>query len=323
MLKRKSVVKAICAAALICLAAAVTLVFMGFTRPAHPVLAETAPTAEETPEAPETSEGGELVTETPNDTLTTGEDGSDDGEEEEKFDKKSLILALIGMGASAVIVAVIVLENTNILKKNGKRGGFSKLTTQQLTESALMVAIATVCSLVKIDMPYGGGVTIVSMLPIILISHRYGWSWGITTAFVYSVIQLLFGLDNVHYATNVFMAFGVIFLDYIVAYTVIGLSGVFGRNRKAVAIGISVTFFLRFLCHYVTGVWIWGGWMPDTYLGLRMVTPWIYSGIYNGIYMLAEYVLTMIVAMLIYKPLQQYFEGPKPIEQQANVQKAK
>ena len=237
--------------------------------------------------------------------LTTGESAEDtDGaEDEDSVDKNSIVLSVIGAAISAVFVAIIFMS---IFKKD-KDGRRQRITTQQLTESALMIAIGTVCSMVKIDLPFGGGVTVASMLPLVLISHRYGWRWGVTTAFVYSLIQLALGLDNVGYATSTFMAFGVIFLDYIVAYTVIGLSGVFGKTRKAVATGIPVTFFLRFLCHYVTGVWIWKEWMPEKFMGMTMKSPWIYSGLYNGWYMLVELAVTLIIAMLIYKPLEKYF----------------
>ena len=182
-----------------------------------------------------------------------------------------------------------------------------KITARQLAESALMIAAATLLSVVKFDLPFGGGVTVVSMLPIILISHRYGWKWGVLTAFVYSVAQLLLGLDNVAYAENFLMGAGIVLLDYIVAYTVIGLSGMFGKSRGAVAAGIAVTFTLRFLCHLVTGAWIWGVWMPDEFMGLKMTNPWFYSFLYNGWYMLVELVITEAVAMLIYKPMQSFF----------------
>lgn len=192
------------------------------------------------------------------------------------------------------------------------------ITTLQLVESALMIAIATVCSIVKIDLPFGGGVTIVSMLPIIMISHRYGWKWGVLVSFVYSIGQLLLGLDNVAYGKTFVMGAGIVLLEYIVAYTLLGFSGIFGKSRKAVAIGIAVTFTLRFLCHYIAGVWIWGEWMPDEFMGMKMVSPWIYSALYNGWYMLVELVATEIVAMLIYQPLKPYFLGEtfkKPAEE--------
>ena len=188
-----------------------------------------------------------------------------------------------------------------------------KITTRKLVESALLIAIATVLSLIKIDLPFGGGVTVVSMLPLVLCSHRWGWKWGVVTAFVYSVLQLILGLDNVGYAASFAMALGIVFLDYIVAYTVIGLSGVFektlGRTRKAVFVGILVTFLLRFVCHLITGAWIWGVWMPEEFMNMTMTSPWLYSFLYNGWYMLAEIILTEIVAMLIYKPLGKYFRG--------------
>ena len=185
--------------------------------------------------------------------------------------------------------------------------------TRRLTESAIMIAIATVLSLLKIDLPFGGGVTIVSMLPIVIISHRWGWKWGLLTAFVYSLIQLLMGLDNVGYAESFIMAVGIILLDYVIAYSVIGLSGIFdgplGKTRKSLAVGIAVTFCLRFVCHLITGAWIWGVWMPETFMNMTMTNPWIYSFLYNGWYMLAELVITEIVAMLIYQPLGKYIRG--------------
>ncbi len=184
-----------------------------------------------------------------------------------------------------------------------------KITALQLVESALMIAVATVCSIVKIDLPFGGGITIVSMLPLILISHRYGWKWGVLTAFTYSLIQMILGLDNVGYATSFLMGAGIVLLDYVIAYTVIGLSGIFGKDRKAVALGILVTFALRFCCHLISGAWIWGVWMPEEFMGMKMTSPWIYSALYNGWYMLAELVVTELVAMLIYKPLEKYFRG--------------
>ena len=150
---------------------------------------------------------------------------------------------------------------------------------RRLTESAIFIAIATVLSFLKIDLPFGGGVTIVSMLPLIIISHRWGWKWGLFTAFVYGLLQMLFGLDNVGYATTFLTAAGVILLDYLIAYTVIGLSGIFdrpcGKTRASVSVGIAVTFFLRFLCHYITGVWIWGGWMPESFMNMTMTSPWL------------------------------------------------
>lgn len=179
---------------------------------------------------------------------------------------------------------------------------------RRLAETAVMIAIGTVLSLIKVDMPLGGGVTMVSMLPLIVISHRYGWRWGGFAAFVYSVIQMLLGLDNVRYATSAVMAAEIILLDYIVAYTVIGFSSltrVIAKDEgNAVALGIIVTFTLRFLCHFITGIWIWDALWPNGF-GWAATT---YSAIYNGSYMCVELVITMVVAMATFKPLGKYYE---------------
>ena len=185
--------------------------------------------------------------------------------------------------------------------------------TRQLTESAVFIALGTILSILKIDLPFGGGVTVACMLPLVLISHRWGWKWGLFTAFVFSVIQMFLGLDNVGYATSFIMAVGIIFLDYIIAYTVIGFSGCFdkpfGKTRTSMAVGIAVTFVLRFCCHLLTGVWIWGEWMPESFMNMTMTSPWLYSFLYNGWYMLAELVVTEVIAMLIYKPLESFIHG--------------
>ena len=188
-----------------------------------------------------------------------------------------------------------------------------KNSTRRLTDTAILIALGTVLSLIKIDLPFGGGVTICSMLPLVIISFRYGWKWGGLAGFVYSVIQLMLGLDNVQYASSAVMAAGIVLLDYILPYTVIGFASLFGgkptNTRKALVLGIVVSFVLRLVCHIVTGAWIWGEWMPEEFMNMAMTSPWIYSILYNGWYMLAEIVLTVIVAMAIYNPLKRFIHG--------------
>ena len=186
-----------------------------------------------------------------------------------------------------------------------------KLETRKLVESAILIALATVLSFFKIDLPMGGGMTICSMLPLVVLSFRWGWRWGAVSALMYSVLQLLLGLDNVGYAAagGVGMAIACGLLDYVIAYLVIGFAAIFDGpekdHRKAMVIGIVVTFFLRFLCHFVTGVWIWNVLWPNEF-GMAAIP---YSAAYNGWYMAAELVLTLVVAMLIYKPLKKFLLG--------------
>ena len=186
----------------------------------------------------------------------------------------------------------------------------SRQAVRWLVECALMIAIATVLNEYTkfIPMPFGGGVTICSMLPLVLLSFRFGWKKGLVSAGVFSVLQLLFGMDNVAYATSAVMAAGIILLDYIVPYTVIGLAGIFKGKRLEVSyvIGIVVTFALRLLCHFITGWWIWDALWPNEF---GMVAP-VYSLVYNGSYMLGEMVLSSVVAVLLCRTaLRKYMDG--------------
>lgn len=181
-----------------------------------------------------------------------------------------------------------------------------------LVESAVMIAIGTVLSNppFKIDFPLGGGLTLCSMLPLVLISWRYGIGRGLIAALAYSLIQLVFGLDNVQYATSAFMAAGIVLLDYIAPYTVLGLSGMLKGKTKdprlGLALGIVITFVLRFLCHFITGWWIWDALWPNEF---GWTAPF-YSFAYNGSYMGAEIVLTCVVAWILYStPLKRYLNG--------------
>lgn len=175
-----------------------------------------------------------------------------------------------------------------------------KQKISRLVFSALMLALANVLSILKIDMPMGGGLTIASMLPIVLVALKYGLGWSLGVSFLHGGIQLLLGLDNLSYATNGFVAVMIVLFDYIVAYGVLGFSGVFKKRMpivKAALLGETVTFSLRFLCHFVTGWFVWDALWPNEY---GMISP-IYSLCYNGIYMLPELIITMIITVAILK----------------------
>ena len=180
--------------------------------------------------------------------------------------------------------------------------------TSRLVFSAIMIAIGSVLSMLKIDFVMGGGLTICAMLPLVMVSFKYGTKWGVFTAFVYSILQCLLGLDNVQYATSVGMAIAIILLDYIVAYTVIGFSGIFKDKAKnfksALILGISITFFARFLCHFATGWVIWDALWPNEF---GMAAP-LYSLCYNGSYMLAEAIISSVCGMIIFKKRAELFQ---------------
>ena len=186
-----------------------------------------------------------------------------------------------------------------------------KITTKQLVESAIMIAIGTVLSFITIASPWklGGGITVCSMLPLVILSFRHGTKVGLFASCVYGLIQMIIGFSNVQYATNFVMAMGIVLFDYIVAFGVVGLSDVFKnaiKNRlAAILTGVVFTFTLRLACHFVTGVWIWEALWPNE-LGWA---AWIWSAAYNASYMIPEIVLTLIVIIASYKPLQKFWQA--------------
>lgn len=186
-----------------------------------------------------------------------------------------------------------------------------KQNVRRMVESAIMLAIGTVLSLFPFQgfWALGGGITVCSTLPLVIISWRYGWGWGTFTAVVYGLLQMLLGIQNVQYADSVQTAVGIILFDYLVAFGVIGLAGLFrGRLKDARAglvLGITVTFLLRFVCHFITGVWIWEILWPNE---LGWAAP-IWSLAYNGSYMLPEIIISALVCVLSYAPLRRYYDG--------------
>ena len=187
-------------------------------------------------------------------------------------------------------------------------------TLRKITETAIMLAIGTVLSLLQFTGPWalGGSITVCSMLPVILIAHRYGTKWGLLTALSYSLLQLLLGLRNVQYAPNALTAVGIILLDYVLAFGVLGFAAVFNpimkNRRKSILLGIVVTLTARFLCHFISGVIIWEALWPNA-LGW---TTWIWSLAYNGSYMLPEIIITAAAAYVLYKPTEKYWSRVTP-----------
>ena len=176
--------------------------------------------------------------------------------------------------------------------------------TRILVECALMIAVGTVLSNIRIfTMPNGGSVTLLSMLPFVLVSFRHGVKWGLFTGFVNSLLQMLLGFWAPPVPTFLYFL-GEVLLDYVLAFMALGLAELFARPFSNRAVGIAVgTFmagFLRFMCSFLSGVLIWGNLNEG-------LSAWVYSLTYNASYMLPETIITLVAALLIYKAAPQLF----------------
>lgn len=185
------------------------------------------------------------------------------------------------------------------------------LSTRRMVESAILIAIGTVLSILSFQGPWalGGSITICSMLPLVFISWRYETRWGMFSAFIYSLLQLILGFKNIGYGRNALEMLLIALLDYILAYSVISLSSVFkGRfkdQRLALLAGIMLTLLLRYAFHFFSGWIIWEALWPND----QGFTSPMWSLVYNGSYMVPEIIITSIVAWLSYQPLKRYWLG--------------
>ncbi len=180
--------------------------------------------------------------------------------------------------------------------------------TKILVEGAVMVALATVLSFLKIvQFPWGGSITVLSMLPIAVFALRYGVKRGLAVSFVYSIIQLGQGIlmeGILGWGLTPIALIACIFLDYIAAFSVLGLAGLFG-NKKMTGIigGVVLALCLRFAFHYVSGVAIFHSF-GELWDGFSTDNTWLYSLLYNGAYMLPEIIATTAGALLLFKTPQ-------------------
>ena len=202
--------------------------------------------------------------------------------------------------------------------------------TRRLTESAMLLAVAIVLELLSKmfipEMPFGGQITLVSMLPVVLISYRHGVKWGLVSAFAYALLEMAIGTKTVaaafqpdYFGEGVMIGNALIMclLDYVVAFTVLGLGGLF-RNKiqnsgVALMTGSLVALGARYVAHIASGYILFAGYaewfftqegFPAWGAGLvETLSPellgFVYSVVYNGMYMIPEMILTAVVALLL------------------------
>ena len=176
--------------------------------------------------------------------------------------------------------------------------------TVALCESAILLALAVALSYLKPfgDMPWGGSITILSMLPLCLVAIKYGTLWGLGTAFCYSWFQILQG-GVFAWGLTPGMLIASLLLDYILAFTVLGFAGIFRKKGYwGMLLGIALVITVRFLVHYVAGVVLWANLDEFVAFGETWINrPYLYSLVYNGAYMLPELLMTVTGAAVLLK----------------------
>lgn len=169
----------------------------------------------------------------------------------------------------------------------------SKLTVQKLAVCAVMIALGTVLSNVKVfHFPTGGSITMFSMLIICLPAYWFGLKEGLITGVAYGILQLIID-PYILYPTQVIV-------DYILAFGAMGLAGVFANKKNGLIPGYLIGITGRFVFAVISGAvffgeYAWEGW-----------NAWTYSIVYNAIYIYAEGIITVII--LLIKPVRNAIE---------------
>ena len=202
--------------------------------------------------------------------------------------------------------------------------------TKRLTESAMLLSLALVLEVVSKmcipPMPFGGQVTLVSMLPVVLISYRHGVRRGLIAGLCYGFIEMALGGGTVtaafqpgYFGDGAMLGRALIMvgLDYVLAFTALGLGGcvrdLIHRPGPGLMMASIVSLLCRYVVHVLSGYILFSGWAAWFFtqdgfpawgavlterLSPRML-GFVYSLVYNGTYMVPEIILTAAVALLI------------------------
>lgn len=167
----------------------------------------------------------------------------------------------------------------------------NKYSTKMIVEAGIMIALATALSYVKLfQMPNGGSVTAGSMVPLIIFAIRWGTAPGVLAALVYGTLQFLLGPKWSFHPVS-------ILFDYVIAYGVVGLAGMFGRDYLKSLMAIIIAGLLRIVCHVISGVVVFASYAP------KGQNPFAYSLAYNATHLIPELIVAVLLYTMLYKPL--------------------
>ena len=189
-------------------------------------------------------------------------------------------------------------EPTVVTRTPNRRRSY--LAVRMLCEGGIMLALALVLNAFKlIQFPNGGSVDL-AMIPIFFFAIRWGVGPGLLVGFVFGLLQMF--IDGA-------IAWGwqSLLLDYLVAFTPLGFAGLFRFRKNGIFFGTVLGAFLRFIVHYVSGITIYAITVPTELFSVTYTSPWMYSLVYNGSYMLVDMVICLVIFGLLYSPLKKYF----------------
>ncbi|MBP0979804.1 MAG: energy-coupled thiamine transporter ThiT [Oscillospiraceae bacterium] len=173
---------------------------------------------------------------------------------------------------------------------------------QRLTFSSLLISISLILSKIEFSLffPFGGSVTLFSLVPLIIISSKFGYRWGACCGAILGILHLI--TTNLKFqGFNIFSIIISIFLDYIISYTIIGFFSYFvsklKKTKYKLYISFIYVFILKFGVHVLSGIIVWSPFFKKNFIqGL------VYSVLYNLSYLGPELIIN-ILGLCIFKKL--------------------
>ncbi|NWG10872.1 energy-coupled thiamine transporter ThiT [Candidatus Bathyarchaeota archaeon] len=174
----------------------------------------------------------------------------------------------------------------------------TRFNTKVLAEIAVFAALSAVLYILRpYTLPYGGSVTLGSMVPVMWLSMRRGIYAGIVSAAIFGILALLIDVTFLGAASVIATPVQVI-LEYPIAFGVLGLAGIFHKKTVAFAIaGVGISIFIKFVIHYLVGVFVW-------YYVYAFPPEWgqyLWPAIYNGSFLLVEFIISAILIVILVK----------------------
>ena len=186
--------------------------------------------------------------------------------------------------AGCIVLILLLLLAVNFVRTSGQSTPSRRFSSKKMAYCAMCLALGVVTSMLKVfEFPFGGSITLCSMLFAMLPGWLYGLPTGLLCGLIYGILQFVLG-------PYVLTPLQVLF-DYVFAFMILGVSGFFSRQKNGLVLGYIAAAFGRFVMATIAGlIWVslgstaWDGWAPLPY-----------SMAYNGAYIGAEAVLTLII----------------------------
>lgn len=184
--------------------------------------------------------------------------------------------------AGYALLVFLLLALLLCIRVLGRKETVRQVKTKQLVFCSVSIALATVASFIKLaSLPFGGSITLFSMLFVSLIGYFYGAKTGLITGIAYGILQLITG-------PYIYAPLQVL-LDYPLAFGALGLSGFFQNKKHGLVIGYVAGVVGRYLCHVISGYIFFAEYAPEG------MNPFLYTLGYNLTYILPEMLLTIVV----------------------------